>query len=37
MKNIKRINEQSIESIKPLCPVLIKEVVESMEKELVAR
>lgn len=33
----KRINEQLKESIKPLCPVLMKGVVESMEKELVMR
>lgn len=33
----KRINEQLKESIKPLCPVLMKGVVESMEKELVIR
>jgi len=33
----KRINEQLKKSIKPLCPVLMKGVVESMEKELVMR
>ena len=33
----KRINEQLKESIKPLCPVLMKGVVASMEKELVMR
>ncbi len=33
----KRINEQLKESIKPLCPVLMKGVVESMEKEPVMR
>ncbi|HNP19504.1 MAG TPA: restriction endonuclease subunit S [Fulvivirga sp.] len=33
----KRINEQLKESIKPLCPVLMRGVVESMEKELVMR
>jgi type I restriction enzyme S subunit len=31
----KRINEQLKESIKPLCPVLMKGVVESMEIETV--
>jgi len=33
----KRINEQLKQSIKPLCPVLMKGVVESMEKEIVMR
>ena len=33
----KRINEQLKESIKPLCPVLMKGVLESMEKEIVMR
>ena len=33
----KRINEQLKESIKPLCPVLMKGVVERMEKQLVIR
>ena len=31
----KRINEQLKESIKPLCPVLMKGVVEEMNKQLV--
>ncbi|MEX2411524.1 MAG: restriction endonuclease subunit S, partial [Candidatus Paceibacterota bacterium] len=31
----KRINEQLKESIKPLCPVLMKGVVESMEMQTV--
>ena len=33
----KCINEQLKESIKPLCPVLMKGVLESMEKEIVMR